>query len=177
MILIFIVGIPAVQFITKHQTRISTSSSLSAYWQPYLIANIDQISSSSMVYQKQQSSTESAQASKSSWKQPEYYEKFFGMFLSKKWQSEDQERPVKHYKPSSVQCLPPVCGVLIYIHSKYRVPFQVSVFSKISYALLQDSFHKNIWHNWSSKETKKIPFPVPFYPPPFNSSPWSFLIT
>lgn len=101
MILIFIVGIPAVQSNTKHQTRISTSSSLSAYWQPHLIANIDQISSS-MVYQKQQSSTESAQASKSSWKQPEYYEKFFVMFLSKKWQSEDQERPVKHYKPSSV---------------------------------------------------------------------------
>lgn len=77
-------------------------------------------------------------------------------------QSEDQWRLAKTSKVlrgiAMQECSLSVSWGSTYILSKHHEPSQVSVFSKTSYTLSQDSFQKNItWHNWIVERNQKFP--------------------
>lgn len=109
---ISVVRILAVQSNCNHQTQINADP----------------------IQRRQQVSAEPAQVRRSSQKQPEYYEKFFGATLPTKWRPEkpskvlhSQQRPAKHGKArASSHCL----WGTAYILSKHHAPSHVSASAK-----------------------------------------------
>ena len=125
------------------------------------------ISSSGLIQQKPQGSTELAWVTRSGKDQSEYHKKFFGVFLSMKW------RPAKTSKmlqgvSNARQSSHSLWGY-IYILSK-PVPFHMSASAKHPFMCLlqqnilsQDSFLQKVrFGNWVSKETRNFYFKDPW---------------
>lgn len=128
---VFIVWIPVVQSNHKHQTQISSSDS---------------------IQQKLEGSANLAWV-RSGQNQPEYHEKFLGVFPSTKWRPAKTSKAL-HRVPMQERPFT-VCGVPFMLFSNIMHPPQGYLLQQN--IVSQDSFQRNItWHNWVSKETRSF---------------------